>query len=41
MNTPINIPLNVDVYCSDGMCGRSSQVIVDPVNKQVTHLVVK
>lgn len=37
----MNIPMNVDVYCSDGLCGRSSQVIVNPTNKQVTHLVVK
>lgn len=37
----MNIPMNVDVYCSDGLCGRSSQVIVNPMNKQVTHVVVK
>jgi len=37
----MNIPMNVDVYCSDGLCGRSSQVIVNPTNKQITHLVVK
>ena len=37
----MNIPMNVDVYCSDGLCGRSDQVIVDPAKKQVTHLVVK
>lgn len=41
MNTPMNIPMNVDVYCSDGQCGHSSQVIVDPTTKQVTHLVIK
>lgn len=37
----MNLPMNVDVYCSDGLCGHASQVIVDPTNKQVTHLVVK
>jgi hypothetical protein len=37
----MNIPMNVDVYCSDGLCGRSSQVIVDSSSQQVTHLVVK
>jgi hypothetical protein len=37
----INIPVNVDVYCSDGLCGRSSHLIVNPTSKQVTHLVVK
>jgi len=33
--------MNVDVYCSDGLCGRSHQLIVDPISNQVTHLVVK
>lgn len=37
----MNIPVNVDVYCSDGLCGRSSHLIVNPTSKQVTHLVVK
>jgi hypothetical protein len=37
----MNLPMNVNVYCSDGLCGHSSQVIVDPTNKQVTNLVVK
>ena len=41
MNAPINSPMNVDVYCSDGLCGRSSQVIVNPTSQQVTHLVVQ
>lgn len=37
----MNIPMNVDVYCSDGLGGRSSQVIVNPTSKQVTHVVVR
>ena len=37
----MEIPINADVYCSDGLGGRSSQVIVDPIHKQVTHFVVK
>ncbi len=37
----MNLPMNVDVYCRDGLGGRSSKVIVNPTNKQVTHLVVK
>lgn len=37
----MNIPINVDVYSSDGLFGRSSHLIVNPANKQVTHLVVK
>jgi hypothetical protein len=37
----MNIPVNVDVYCSDGLCGRSTHLIADPTSKQVTYLVVK
>ena len=37
----MEIPLNVQVECSDGVCGRSAFVLIDPVADQVTHLVVK
>jgi sporulation protein YlmC with PRC-barrel domain len=37
----MDIPLNVDVHCSDGRCGRSTHIIVNPATEQVTHLVVK
>jgi len=37
----MNIPVNVDVYCHDGLGGRASHLIVNPTSKQVTHLVVK
>lgn len=30
-----------DVECSDGICGRLSRVIVNPVNRTLTHLVVE
>lgn len=36
-----NIPLDTVVKCSDGVAGKSSAVIIDPLQKQVTHLVVK
>ncbi len=37
----MDIPLKVNVYCADGLCGQSTRVIVDKTSKQVTHLVVK
>ena len=36
----MDIPLNVEVYCSDGACGRSTVVVVDRATRQVTHFVV-
>jgi hypothetical protein len=44
METPkqdMEIPENVVVECVDGACGRSTYVVVNPVNQQMTHLVVK
>ena len=37
----MDIPVGVEVHCSDGLCGRSTYVVIDPVRKEVTHLVVK
>jgi sporulation protein YlmC with PRC-barrel domain len=37
----MDIPVNVEVHCNDGLCGRSTYVLVDPRRKEVTHLVVK
>jgi uncharacterized protein YrrD len=36
----VEIPLNKDVICNDVICGRSTRLIINPVNDQVTHLVV-
>ena len=36
-----NISINTHVECSDGSCGKSTQVIFNPVNHKVTHLVVE
>jgi sporulation protein YlmC with PRC-barrel domain len=38
---PVEYPLNVDVHCTDGRCGRSTHIILNPATKQVTHLVVR
>jgi sporulation protein YlmC with PRC-barrel domain len=37
----MDVPLNVEVHCSDGACGRSTAIIVDPATNQVTHFVVQ
>jgi hypothetical protein len=34
------LPIHADVFCSDGLCGHSMQVVIDPVSRVVTHLVV-
>ena len=36
-----DIPMDAKVQCTDGRCGRSTYVIVNPVNRTVTHFVVK
>ena len=35
-----DIPLNAKVFCSDGEAGQTKAVIIDPIKKAVTHLVV-
>jgi len=37
----MDIPADADVYCADGLCGRSTYIIINPVAEQITHLVVK
>lgn len=37
----VDIPINVEVDCSNGPCGRSKHVIVNPIIHKVTHLVVE
>ena len=37
----MDIALNTQVECTDGVCGRSVYVLINPVIDQVTHLVVK
>ena len=36
-----DIPLNVKVTCIDGNCGKSSHVIINPLNRTITHIVVQ
>ena len=36
-----DIPLNAKVQCSDEACGKTTNVILNPVTRQVTHIVLK
>jgi sporulation protein YlmC with PRC-barrel domain len=36
-----NIPINANVQCTDGPCGQCTNVIVNPVNHQVTHFALQ
>jgi sporulation protein YlmC with PRC-barrel domain len=37
----MEIPVRTEVECTDGPCGRSTYVVVDPTNRHVTHVVVR
>lgn len=37
----MEFPLDVEVHCSDGHCGRSTHIILNPVTETVTHIVVQ
>jgi sporulation protein YlmC with PRC-barrel domain len=37
----MEIPLQAQVECADGICGRSVYVLINPVVDKVTHLVVR
>jgi sporulation protein YlmC with PRC-barrel domain len=37
----MDIPVNAEVFCKDGLCGRSTGVVLEPKTEKVTHVVVK
>lgn len=37
----MEIPVNANVRCADGCCGRSTHVVINLQTQQVTHLVVR
>ena len=37
----MEIPLNAQVECKEGICGRSEFVLLNPVSEEVSHVVVK
>lgn len=36
----MDLPLNIKVSCSDGPCGRTTNLILMPTNGEITHVVV-
>lgn len=41
MTEPVPFTIGAGVTCADGPCGRLSRVVVDPLARSVTHLVVE
>ena len=41
MTQPAQFTIGAEVSCTDGVCGEVSRVVVDPVARAVTHLVVE
>ncbi len=37
----VGIQMNAAVHATDGMCGQTVRVIVDPIQEKITHLVVE
>jgi sporulation protein YlmC with PRC-barrel domain len=37
----MDLPIDAEVFCTDGFCGRSTRVVLKPETEEVTHLVVK
>ena len=37
----MEIPLNAQVECTDGVCGQSMYVLINPIGEKITHLVVR
>jgi sporulation protein YlmC with PRC-barrel domain len=37
----MDIPIGVEVFCKDGLCGHATHVVLRPKAEEVTHLVVK
>jgi hypothetical protein len=37
----MDIPIDADVLCADGLCGQSTCVVLNPITRQITYLVVR
>jgi sporulation protein YlmC with PRC-barrel domain len=37
----MEFPLDAEVHCTDGRCGRSTHVVLNPTTDQITHVVVR
>ena len=36
----MDVPLNVKVQCTDGECGKTTTIILNPVTTEITHVVI-
>jgi sporulation protein YlmC with PRC-barrel domain len=36
-----SLTMGIEARCSDGVCGRVAQVVLDPIDDKVTHLIVE
>jgi sporulation protein YlmC with PRC-barrel domain len=36
----MDIPMNVEVLCAGKECGRSTSLVINPINERITHLIV-
>lgn len=41
MEVKMDIPIGTQVLCSDGVCGKSSYIVLNPITEDVTHFVVE
>jgi sporulation protein YlmC with PRC-barrel domain len=41
MTGPADVMIGTEASCTDGPCGKVSRVVIDPVAKAVTHLVIE
>ena len=37
----MDIPINAEVFCSDGLCGHTTCITVNPITQKITHVVVR
>ena len=37
----MELPLNAQIECKDGVCGRSAFILINPVTNEISHLVVR
>lgn len=37
----MELPLEAEVHCTDGRCGRSTHIVLNPATEQITHIVVR
>jgi hypothetical protein len=36
----MELPMEVEVFCDAEVCGRSAQLVIDPITEEVTHVIV-